>query len=422
MTFQSYTESLLTTDSDLLETKYIGFFPALMNIINSLTGPEVLNVSNSITLSGYYPSIIMMVFTTMLSYYGTILILNMRHRVNAESINELATKIAGNKGGYIYSILTLVFTYSSQVAYLIIGAETVTSTLKKLKLNTSKYIIRAAVVLVYSLFPVSLTFPREIKVLSYISSFAVLFQLLYVCVVFYETYHYLSNDHHYNQTTENYIIDINMIKAFSIFSQLYAFPSVVLPLIREYNPCIKKRYFLIGTSFMCCFFISIVPGVLGYFIKGADVKEIIYQSFDDIPMNIVRYGFFVIVNSSFSLNSINVLQDLSSLIFKEQNPGSLSFKRRSLLLVIANVPVVIFAIIMPNARPAFEIGGAFGGCLSNFAVPPILAILEEYYRELRKFSFSIAMYVLFALFGIVSGAIGTYQAVLEAIEDIKGSS
>ena len=75
-------------------------------------------------------------------------------------------------------------------------------------------------------------------------------------------------------------------------------------------------------------------------------------------------------------------------------------------------------MILPEVRPAFEIGGAFGGCLSNFFFPPLL-----YWKQLgRKWYHpsSIGL-ILFALWGFVAMIVATWEAVLDAIESFKNA-
>lgn len=419
------TESLISVESQQnvnemenvgVTREYMKFFPTFMNILNTLTGAEVLSVSNSMCLIGFVYSIILMVFTTVLSYLCTIIVLKIRGKVNAESINELATKIIGPWGGTVYSVLTLCFTFSCQIAYLFIGAESVLNWADLLGMHTwQKGIKRSLVVLVYSLvLPVLLTFPKELKILSIVSTSAILCQVLYVSGMIYEAIRYIPTQG-INPTCERFKFGIEFFNAFAIYSMLYAFPSVFLPLVRNYNPDIRSRYRLIGASFVGCFTLTIIPGVIGYLIFGVDTNQIVISSFDshDIFMQVVRVGFFIVVNASFAVNGINVIQDISSLVFKQQNPSKLSFGRRAIVLLITNVPPVLCAMFLPEIRPMFEIGGAFGGCLSNFFVPPVLYIVLN--RSKGVGITNIAM-GLFALFGLVSAGIATYQAVVDAMD------
>jgi amino acid permease len=401
------------------EHEEMKFLPTFVNILSTLTGAEVLSVSNSMTLMGYIPSVIMMVCTTILSYFGTIIVLKLREKVAAESINELATRIIAPWAGTVYSSLTLCFTYSCQVAYLIVGADSVTHWIGMAGYpQYESGVRRSIVVLIYALIlPVLLSVPREMKILSLISSFAVFIQAFYVSGLIYEGIRYLPKQG-IDPTVESYIKGgMLFFNAFAIYSQLFAFPSVVLPLVRYFSKDMQKRAQLIGASFVSCFSISFIPGVIGYLIFGSETHQISISSFpsNDVVIQIIRVGFFVVVNASYAVVSITVMQDISSLLYKVQNPADLPFFKRVSALFLANALPVGIAMILPNVRPAFEIGGAFGGCLSNFFIPPLLWVVKSSKKWYHPFNILMS---LFSLFGLVSAGIATYQAVVDAIHGV----
>ena len=415
----SYNGSEFSTEKEMKQEEKqqeTGFFAAFMNILNTLTGAEVLSVSNSMTLIGYVPSIVLMVFTTVLSYLGTILVLKLRDYVAAESINDLATKIVAPWAGTAFSILTLFFTYSCQVAYLIVGGDSVIQWASMAGWHECESgWMRSLLVMGYSLvLPVLLSIPREMKILSAISTSAIFCQILYVVAMIYEAIRYLPK-YGIDPTVESYRTGgMLFFNAFAIYSQLYAFPSVVLPLVRYYSKDMTERARLIGASFVACFSITLIPGAIGYLLFGQNTAQISISSFpnDDIFMQVVRVGFFLVVNASYAVVAISVMQDISSLCFKVHDPATLPLWKRALALFLANAPPVIIAMFLPNVRPAFEVGGAFGGCLSNFFVPPLLWIVlskKKWYTPLN-----LAM-LAFSLFGLVSAVIATYQAILDAI-------
>jgi len=395
--------------------EYMTFFPTFMNILSTLTGVEVMSVSNSMTFCGFVYSIAMMVFTTILSYIGTIVVITMQKRVRAESINDLATKIVGKWGGQAYSTLTLCFTYSCQVAYLIVGAKSVVNWIGML--GYTEWTVgyrRSLVVLGYALvIPVALSIPRDLEILSTVSTAAIGCQVLYISTMIYEAIKMLPKQG-IHITVESGTMGMQFFNAFAIYSMLYAFPSVVLPLLRCYPPDMKKRYFLIGASFVACFSVTIIPGSIGYLIWGTETNEIVINSFDphDPYVQAVNIAFFLVVNASFAVVSITVMTDISGIVFRSHQPAKLPFTKRLIALIISDAPPVLVAMILPNVRPAFEVGGAFGGCLSNFFVPPLLWILQSDYKW---YHWTNILMLLFSLFGLVSAAIATYQAVEEAI-------
>ncbi|KAK8866538.1 hypothetical protein M9Y10_009502 [Tritrichomonas musculus] len=437
--YQSALTSSLTTSDDALNQqvhKYMSFPVALLNLLNLLIGAEILGVANSFTFCGLAVSLWMMVFAAMLSYLGTIIILNLQKRVAAESINDLATKIVGRWGGQLFSGITLFFTYSNQVSYLIVGSETVCSWLSVAGLKTwTKGWKRSLVVLCYALvLPVALSIPKQMEFIDTASMAAILAQLLFVSSMIYKgtqcfghgichnkytenfpTY----NKYHIDPTAETGVVGIHFFNAFAIYSTLYALPAVVLPQLQPFTPNMKKRYMLLGAAFICCFTIDIVPSTIGYLMFGENTEQLLYMNFDDndVLIQIVRAGFFFVVNASFPLVALSILTDLGAIIFNEHNPRAIPWKKRIILLVMADLLPVLVAMIMPNVRPVFEIGGAFGGCLSNFFFPPLLYFLQSGKRWYHPKSIGL---LVFSLFGLGCCGICTYQAVLDAIDSFKG--
>ena len=431
------TSSLTTTDEALNQQvqKYMSFPVALLNLLNLLIGAEILGVANSFTFCGLAVSIWMMVFAAMLSYLGTIIILNLQKRVAAESINDLATKIVGRWGGQLFSGITLFFTYSNQVSYLIVGSETVCSWLSVAgKESWTTGWKRSLVVLFYALvLPVALSIPKQMEFIDTASMAAILAQLLFVSSMIYKGSQCFGHGICHNAFTDpsiKYNIDptaetarfgISFFNAFAIYSTLYALPAVVLPQLQPFTPNMKKRYMLLGAAFICCFTIDIIPSTIGYLMFGSNTEQLLYMNFDDkdVLMQVVRAGFFFVVNASFPLVALSILTDLGAIIFNEHNPRELSWKRRIILLVLADLLPVLVAMVMPKVRPVFEIGGAFGGCLSNFFFPPLLYFLQSGKRWYHPKSLGL---LFFSFFGLACCAICTYQAVLDGIDTFKGKS
>ena len=423
--YQSALTSSLTTTDDVKDQevhKYMSFPVALLNLLNLLIGAEILGVANSFTFCGLTISLFLMVFTALLSYVGTIIILNLQKRVAAESINDLATKIVGRWGGQLFSIITLFFTFSNQVSYLIVGSETVCTWLSLGKLD--EWTVgwrRSLVVFVYALvLPVALSIPKQMEFIDTASMFAIVVQLFFVSSMIYQAIkHFIIEDGAVDPTAETGVFGIQFFNAFAIYSTLYALPAVVLPQLQPFTPNLRSRYRLLGAAFILCFTIDIVPSIIGYLLFGAKTDQIVLSSFpaNDILMQVVRSGFFFVVNASFPLVALSILTDLGAIIFNEHNPRKLAWKRRIILLFLADTLPVLIAMVLPKVRPVFEIGGAFGGCLSNFFFPPMLYFLQSGKRWYNPKSLGL---IFFSLFGIFTCAICTYQAILDAIETFKG--
>ena len=424
-----YTNSALSTNTfEHSAKKYQSFPIALLNMLNTLIGPEILGVGNSMIFCGISVSVILLMLTAILSYIGTILILNLQYKVRAESINDMATKIVGRWGGQLFSAITLFFTFSNQISYLIIGQETICSWLKLGHLDdwTTGW-RRSIVTLIYSLvLPVALTIPKQMEFIDTASMFAIVAQLTFVISMIYKGATYFGNPDGYPNegiiapSCETAVFNLNFFNAFSIYSTLFALPAVVLPQLEPFTPSLKARYRLLGVSFVLCYTIDIIPSVIGYLMFGEDTNQILYSSFphNDVLMQVVRGGFFFVVNAAYPIVGLMVMTDVSAMIFNQHNPRDLTWNRRILCLLIANILPVLVAMIMPNVRPIFEIGGAFGGCLSNFFFPPLL-----YYKNLGKKWYkaeSIGL-ILFALWGFVAMVIATAEAVIDAIDTFKNN-
>lgn len=409
--------------SELQQRDYQSFPIALLNLLNTLIGPEILGVANSMIFCGLSFSVVLLMITALLSYIGTIFILNLQHMVQAESINDMATKIVGRWAGQLFSAITLFFTFSNQISYLIVGSETICTWLSLGHLDSWTHGWRRSIaVLAYSLaLPVALSIPRQMEFIDTASMFAIVAQLTFVISMVYKGIKFFSFQHHsIHPTCETGVLNINFFNAFSIYSTLFALPAVVLPQLEPFTPKLKSRYWLLGTAFVLCFTIDIIPSAIGYLMFGDETNQILYSSFDksDILMQVVRGGFFFVVNAAYPIVSLMVTTDLGSMIYNQHNPRELPWNKRIVCLLLANSLPVFIAMILPEVRPAFEIGGAFGGCLSNFFFPPLLYLIQLRKKWYHPMSIGL---ILFAVWGFVAMIVSTYEAVIDAIESFKGA-
>lgn len=409
--------------------KYQSFGVALLNFLNTIIGAEILGVANSMTFCGVSFSIFLMAFTAILSYIGTVLVLNLARFVNADSINDMATKVVGRWFGNLFSAITLCFTFSNVISYLIVGSNTIGEWLKLAGGSAVEWTTgwkRSIMTLAYALvLPVALSIPKQMEFIDTASMFAIVAQLTFVVTMIIEAVKFFPTyPHWFHPTCETAVFDIHFFNAFAIYSTLYALPAVILPQLEPFDPSLKRRYWLLGVGFVLCFIIDIIPSTIGYLICGIHTDEIVIHSeyFNpggkaNILIQVCNAGFFFVVNASYPLVSLQITTDLGAIIYKEHNPRKVSWKKRIILLLIANVPPIIIAMVMPNVRPIFEVGGAFGGCLSNFLFPPIL-----YWWNSGKKWYHIQSLLLmaFAGFGLLSAAIGTWQAVVDAIKSFQG--
>jgi amino acid permease len=395
------------------------FLVALLNLLNTLIGPEILSVPNSFVFGGVTVCIAVLIFAALVAYVSTVLILTLQRFLSADSINDLASKIAGRWCGHLFSLATLTLTYSNGISYLIIGADSITTWLRMAGLGSwGTGLRRSLVVLVYCLVvPVALTIPRRMDFINTASAFAGLAQILFVIAIIIRGANYF-HSHTFNPTCETGIFNLGFFNAFSIYSTLFALPSLILPQLQPFTPHLKPRYILLGTGFVLCGVIIVVPSTIGYLMFGIDTDPIILKSFPDSDSLIqaVRVGFFFVVNAAYVIQSLEVMTDLSEMIYSSHDPTVLPWRERSICLLLTNLPPIVVAMFMPNVRPVFEIGGALGGCLSNYFFP---AVLYLRYTENRWYHWKSLPLLALAAFGIIAAIVGMYQGVVDAIDALR---
>lgn len=415
----SSTESAEGTSQMGAPVKYVSAFSTLMNILNTLIGAEILGIPNSMTFCGLVPSICLLCGTAILSFISTILMTRLQNRFAASSINDLTEKLLGRKGGIMLSILTLIFTYSLLVAYLVTASETIESWLGLMNLDDwTKGTKRAIVIGIYSIIlPVPLTCPRRMDFLNTASTFAVFCLFFYLAVMITKGIMWLP-EHGIDETVETGTMNLGFFNTFSIDCLMFALPGIVLPLLIPYHPSLTKRYRLVSSAFMSCFLITIVPGTIGYLMFGAKTDQIIFHSFpdEDILMQCNRVAFFVVLNASYPVVGMTVIAELFGLVYGHSAPSKAPTKQRIVILLIANIPPVLIAMLLPKVRPALAVGGALGGCLTNFFVPPVLWLKQS---QEKKTHWSSILLFCFIGFGIICACIATYEAVLDAINTFK---
>lgn len=403
--------------TDLTEmSNRVGFFPTVMNLLNSLVGSEILSISNSMSFTGLCCSVALMTFTACLSYIATFMTVRLQFRTHAESLNDLAHKLLGKWGSGVLSLLTLLFTYSCSVAYLIIGGDNINSWLKLLKLESwTKGWRRCIVMLVYAIcLPVVMTLPKKLTFISYLSTFSIVCLLFFVVVLAYKGSVILL-DKGIDPTVIPFQMNLKFFNALAIYSLMFALPAIILPIIKNANPRISVRYRIIGTAFFLCYLFVLIPGVTGYVTFGKYTKDIILNNFSDsdILIQIVRSSLFVVVTASYPVIGLTICADLSATIFKVFDPTALPNKKRAVILLIANIPPVLIAMICPSISPVLAIGGALGGCMTNFFFPGIMWLKNSSH----KWTYPANLFCIFlSAFGLISACIATYQAFSTAFE------
>ena len=392
----------------------------IMNILNSLLGAGVLSVPQSFTYCGIIPSLIILTIVAVLSHVGTVMTMNLAKRKEAITLNDLAFKILGKPGSILISICSMLFCISCMLGYLIICSNTIISWFDAGGIVIDDQLWkRAILLLVYGLcFPIAFTFPRDIGFLAPAS------YMTFVCILIFVVAMVIKAGLVFPYSEEekpNIILakgDMGLFSAISIYGLAFALPVIIMPLVKPYNPDLHKRNVVSLASTTICFICVIVPGIIGYLMFGDNTESIILDNFPskDPLIIVVRVAFFIVVSFSYPCIAQSLLVSWSSIIWRDSNQGGLSFWKRAVVLLATNIIPLLIAIFLPNAKPALSIGGAFGGCMVDFFFPAIMWI-----RISKKpfYHWNNILCILFAIFGLVSTAISTYQAVVDAIAAFK---
>lgn len=392
-------------------------FATIMNILNSLLGAGILSVPHAFSFSGVVPSIIMLVLMAVLSHIGTVLTMRLAQRENLDSLAELTEKILGRIGGIAIAISSMFFCISCMVSYLVIGFGTLVSWFDAGGISIDDQLWkRAIVVLIYSLLlPMAMTLPRNIRFLAPFSMATVFSIVLFMIAMIVKAIIRFPIPE--GQKVEITIAkaDLGLFSTISIYGLAFALPVVILPLIKPYNQDKRKRTIVSAWACAACFICVIVPGVIGYYMFGNQVSDVVLDDFSskDPLIIIVRIGFFIVVTCSYPCIGQSLLASWSNLLFHDSDQGSLPFSKRWIVVLLTNIIPLAFAIFLPRAGPALSIGGAFGGCLVDFFFPALMWFVIS---KKRWFHWQNLLCLLFAAFGLVSCVIATYQAVLDAID------
>jgi uncharacterized membrane protein YozB (DUF420 family) len=270
---------------------------------------------------------------------------------------------------------------------------------------------RSTVILIYSLLiPVALVLPRNMAFLATASTASFIVLGIYVYVMIYKgavQFGTVGID----PTAVAVVLGWRSINALSIFIVTFAIPSVILPLMQNFDRDLKKRFRVVGASFVGCWIIVVVPSVIGYLMFGRGSAQDILNSFGskDLMIEFARGAFFLVLNASYPVIGYVMSCDLSAGMFEVPDSVDLPNVKRGIVLMITNVPVILVAMLMPDMRPVLEIGGSLGGCLCNFVYPPPFWLLV---KEGRGFGTGFA--IIFLMFGVFIAFFASYQAVLDA--------
>ena len=398
--------------------KRVGRFSTIMNLLNTLLGAGILTVPSSFTNAGMILSICLLFFCGILSYISTVQVIKLQLDTESDGFDSLTYKIAGKTGSILYSIMNLIFLILALLSFLVLGADMIVSWFALAKVNASKTLFRAMIVLVYAfILPIPLTLLRDISVLSYFSTATVLFIFTFVIGMIIKGSIFLKKNKKIESTCIMSKLDLQLFYAISIYLSVFSLPSEAPPIIHEYNSNYRKRKIVAGIAILFCFIFVVIPSIFAYLTYGSSTAKNVLNSFpdDDVFIVILRILFFLIVSFSYPVIAQAVMCSLSQLIYHNNYANSLPTGKRTIILIIANSIPVIIGMFLPQAKPAIGISGSLGGCIVDFVFPPVLWVM--YYKP--KWNLETILCILFAIFGFVTAGVSTYESVLDAISEFK---
>lgn len=399
--------------------KLVSGFGTVMNMLNSLLGAGILAIPSSFSSAGVVPSVIILCLMAVLCHVTTIMILRLRAITQVDGYDALVSYYFGKYGTIVFTVLALVFVTAGSLSYIIVGGDMIVSWFAIANIDLTPTGYRALTVLVYALcLPIALTIPRHLKILSYFSAATMFFFILYCAVMIYKLIDFLvDGDIHPGFVIAR--IDTSIFSAISVYALAYSLPVVAISIFNEYSEDMKKRTMVTGVASSLTFLILVIPSVIGYIIFGDKADGNILNSFpdDDIVMIIVRVGFFLIVSFSYPIILAGaVTSSWGHALFKVSQASDLVGWRRAVVLIVSNAVQLIIGMFLPKAKPAIAIGGAFGGCIVDFAFPGLLWIKAS---EHKLWHWDNILCMLLILFGIIFAILSTYYSILDAIQAFK---
>ena len=394
-------------------------FSTILNLLNSLLGAGILGVPYAMNHSGIIPSIFLLIFVDFLSCICTILNVKLQKMTDATGFDDLAFKILGKAGQMALSILQILFLYSAQVSFLIIGSDSIMSWLRLggIDIAESTGWRALCVFLFWLVLPGLLSIPKQIKFLSYFS------YLNFVCIGWFVLVMIIKAIQVFPKNGLGPGISygkfgIGICSAIAVFGLAFSLPAVSTPILNVYNKDTKKRTIVAIAASILCFVIIAIPGIIGYLMFGKDTKDVVLNTFDDddVLITITRAGFVAIVCCSFPCIAQSIMASWGQMIYKINVPSQLSGVNRLVVWGITNAIPVILAMFLPNAGPLLSIGGAMGGILVDFLFPALMWIKVS---KNKLYHWDNVLCIILCVFAVVAAAIATYLAVVDCIDAFK---
>ena len=399
-------------------------FATIMNLVNSVLGAGILGVPNSMHNCGVLVGSILLLIVAIMTHFGSVLTLKLQYRTKAEGFDELAGITLGKFGMIVLPITVFLFSYSCMVTYLVVACDSIVSWFEMggimlQQMGNYKW-YRALIVFVNSIVvPIPLCFPRSIKFLSYFSFITVICIFFYFIAMVVKSIQVLPGS-----SLENTVIakgGMSLFSAISVYALAFCLPTVILPLVHDYNKNVSKRINVTSWAMALCTFLILVPNILAYLCiigLGTEIKSNVLLSFasDDYLVFAVRIGFYLVVSFSFPVIGQSVMSSWSQIIFKKNDHAELDNKRRILVLLLTIVIPLVIAMFLSNIQPALSIGGAAGGAIDSFVFPPVMWVALS---KRPKTSLKNVLMLIYAAFGFVVSVICIYQAFVDAITEFS---
>ncbi|EAY17116.1 Transmembrane amino acid transporter protein [Trichomonas vaginalis G3] len=401
--------------ADEQHAQRIGRTATYFNLINTLVGAGIVSVPATFTSCGVGSTIMLLILSAYLCFFGGVTLIGIQRETGSKGIAEMAYRVLGKWAQHTVSIFQLIFCLSCTVAYLIIGSNQVVSWLKLAKLNMDGLWKWALVVIIYlCVLPGLMTFPRHMSCLSKFAIPSVLGVVLYFIAILIRASQALSKPDMPPDHTVGIDFGMGLFTAFGVHALTFSLQVVMMPIITPYNPSVRKRVRIIGYTFMSCFLIIVIPGLLGYLMYGQETASDVLSSFpdDDILMVFVRIGMFISVSASYPAIVVSMVASIGGMAWNENLPEEMPTKHRLILIPAINLVNLVIAIFLQDIKPILGVGGALGGCIVGFVFPSLCRLVMKTYP--LKSWISI-LHMCFVGFGIIAAILCTYSSIKDAI-------
>lgn len=405
------------TAQDGNEIKYTGFVETFINMVNTTVGAGILSIPNSFTFCGLVPSAITLTLSAVFSFLSATLIIKMNTLTEIHSYSILSSKI-GKIGRVITDASIALFTYSCLIAYVIMSVEIIQSWMMLANLDLHSFWRRTATVLIFCFgFQFILTYPRNMSFLTYVSFFCLVAVVMFFVGMVYKGIKILPREG-INQTAETFRFDLSIFNCIAIHFLTFSVSAFIIPVVKTMKPHVQRRTQAWGLSFFSCYLMVLIPAVIGYLLFGQNAQPLILNNFEDSDplFIIIRIACFILLVATYPIVGLTAMNIFSALIFDTADHENLPFLKRGLLLMLENGIPLIVAIFLPNVRPALAIGGALGGGVTNFCLPPLMYVFVYNKKMNQPITW---LMIAFSVIGTVLCAIATYMSVIDAINAFK---